>query len=351
MSYKLSLCIPVHNTEGFFSECLLSLQNQNLSNCSLKQSDIEIVIINDCSTGKDSIGRDCKKIVKDFKRQNKFRINYIVHYNKKALLETRRELVFESHSPLIMMVDSDDLLEPDYISVLYNIISTTDSDIVQGGARSFKIENGEKVFIKQNRAGTVYNGELRGNDILKSWTVDRTSSAFLWAKVIKKELYLKAFDQLLYSDCTVADDLTLYFFLALFAKKYIGTLQNVYLYRNNSGITSTPVVNSMEQWERICSMASGFSNLVLWINNKTEEDGKSPIADDVRAGIQMMFLKHLHTSVLQLRNFVAPEIKDEAREMLYDYWGESFVLKMEQQVIAEEEKKNQTSQNNSTISR
>ena len=86
-------------------------------------------------------------------------------------------------------------------------------------------------------------------------------------------------------------------------------------------------------------MASGFSNLVLWINNKTQQDGKSPIADDVRAGIQMMFLKHLHNSVIQLKKFVAPEIRDEARQMLYDYWGQSFVEKMEHMVENEEQNK------------
>ena len=139
MSTKLSLCIPVHNTEGFFSECLLSLQNQNLSECSLKQSDIELVIINDLSTGTDSLGRDCKKIIKDFKHQNNFKINYVVHYKKTPLLETRRELILESHSPYIMCVDSDDILEPDCISILYNLITSTGADIVQGNAKAFTI--------------------------------------------------------------------------------------------------------------------------------------------------------------------------------------------------------------------
>ena len=154
-----------------------------------------------------------------------------------------------------------------------------------------------------------------------------------------RDLYVKAFDQLLFSDCNIITDLPLYFFIALLAKKYVGTNENVYLYRNNSGITSTPVVKDMENWERVCSMASGFSNLVLWINNKTQQDGKSPIADDVRAGIQMMFLKHLHNSVIQLKKFVAPEIRDEARQMLYDYWGQSFVEKMEHMVENEEQNK------------
>lgn len=340
MSTKLSLCIPVHNTEGFFSECLLSLQNQNLSGCSLKQSDIELVIINDLSTGTDSLGRDCKKIIKDFKHQNKFKINYVVHYKKTSLLETRRELILESHSPYIMCVDSDDILEPDCISILYNLITSTGADIVQGNAKAFTVTDGKMDFNEklQSRVGNVFDGTLENEKIIYSWAVENKTSAFLWAKIMTRQLYINAFDQLLFSDCNIITDLPLYFFVALLAKKYVGTKENVYLYRNNSGITSTPEVKDMEQWKRICSMASGFSNLVLWINNKTEEDGKSPIDEDVRNGIRMMFLKHLHTSVIQLRNYVAPEIRDEARKMLYEYWGESFVQKMEAQVIAEEER-------------
>lgn len=341
MSTKLSLCIPVHNTEGFFSECLLSLQNQNLSECSLKQSDIELVIINDLSTGTDSLGRDCKKIIKDFKHQNKFKINYVVHYKKTPLLETRRELILESHSPYIMCVDSDDILEPDCISILYNLITSTGADIVQGNAKAFTIVDGRMDFNEalQSRVGNVFNGILENEQIIHSWAVENKTSAFLWAKIMTRDLYVKAFDQLLFSDCNIITDLPLYFFIALLAKKYVGTNENVYLYRNNSGITSTPVVKDMENWERVCSMASGFSNLVLWINNKTQQDGKSPIADDVRTGIQMMFLKHLHNSVIQLKKFVAPEIRDEARQMLYDYWGQSFVEKMEHMVENEEQNK------------
>ena len=185
----------------------------------------------------------------------------------------------------------------------------------------------------------MFNGILENEQIIHSWAVENKTSAFLWAKIMTRDLYVKAFDQLLFSDCNIITDLPLYFFIALLAKKYVGTKENVYLYRNNSGITSTPVVKDMENWERVCSMASGFSNLVLWINNKTQQDGKSPIADDVRAGIQMMFLKHLHNSVIQLKKFVAPEIRDEARQMLYDYWGQSFVEKMEHMVENEEQNK------------
>lgn len=348
MSTKLSLCIPVHNTEGFFSECLLSLQNQNLSACSLKQSDIEVVIINDCSSGTDSLGRDCKKIVRDFKHSTKYKINYIVHTKKTALLETRRELVLETHSPYIMMVDSDDLLEPKCISTLYNLIVSSKADIVQGGAKAFVIENNELAFKKeiQFRVGNVFEGILEGKKIIHSWAVEKSVSGFLWAKIITRDIYVKAFDQLLYSDCNIITDLPLVFFITFFSEKYAGTSENVYLYRNDSGITSTPVVKDMERWERVCSMASGFSNLVLWINEKTAEEGKSPVQEDVLQAVREMFLKHLHTSVLQLRKFVAPEIRDEARQMLYDYWGQSFVEKMERLVESEEQhKKNAASEN------
>ena len=333
MQKKLSLCTPVHNTEKFFQTCLESLANQDFSSSSLKQSDIEYVIIDDMSTGRDGLGRTCKELVRDFKKSTKYKINFIQHKKDFPLLETRRQLVEEAHGQYILMIDSDDFLEKDALATLYNLITQNDADIAQGDAKEF-FEKGGKITFKEEktRIGKVFNGILQGDQILHSWIVEGKTSSFLWAKIIKRELYLEAFDKLIFSDCSLVGDLPLYFHMALVAQKYAGTDKVVYNYRVDSGVTSNPTVKDLVQWKKICSIASGLTNLASWIENETLRLGKSPISLEEKAGLQRHILNQLHTSVIQLQKFVSDDIKTEAREMLCEYWGESFVEYMEKSV-------------------
>ena len=93
-----SICIPVFNSERFLEECLKSVINQEYKN-------FEIVICNDCSSGKNEKGWNCRKIVTKFKKNAKnsgININYFEHSNNIGIIETRRDLFLESKGDYIL---------------------------------------------------------------------------------------------------------------------------------------------------------------------------------------------------------------------------------------------------------
>ena len=54
---KISVCIPVYNTEPFLLQCLRSVITQ-------EYDEFEIIVVSDSSRGKDEQGRSAKKIVR-----------------------------------------------------------------------------------------------------------------------------------------------------------------------------------------------------------------------------------------------------------------------------------------------
>ena len=57
MSIKLSIIIPVYNSEKYLSECLRSICQQIIKN-------VEVILINDCSS--DASIKICKAYIKKF---------------------------------------------------------------------------------------------------------------------------------------------------------------------------------------------------------------------------------------------------------------------------------------------
>ena len=131
---KVSVCIPVKNTEKFLGRCLDSLASQGFDG-------LELVLINDQSEGRDEKGRGCKKIARSFHKSSKIPLVYIEHTQDVPLLETRRELVEHSHGDYILMVDSDDFLAENAVKTLY--------DSAQKQARTLPAERKEFTALKR----------------------------------------------------------------------------------------------------------------------------------------------------------------------------------------------------------
>lgn len=311
----VSLCIPVHNTEQHLTRCLDSVAAQLRTFTSL-----ELVLINDNSTGKDERGRGCKKLARDFQKKTKIPVVYVEHFSYVPLLESRRELVEQAHGKYILMVDSDDYLAEGAVKTLYDTAVKTDSDITCGTDRVYRLKDG-KPEISEKSFALHKPCSLSGPDILKSWLVDHTSSAFLWAKLVKRELYLKAFDSIPYMECSLSVDTPMYFFMALYAKSYVAIPAVVYYYQMNEGITSDKKVTDLETWRRQCTTASVYSLLLTFEGDLSEEE---------REALRKMSRRFLHTTIIRLRTAVIPELRPQAYEILCEYWGAGYVKTIEE---------------------
>ncbi|MGL4986413.1 MAG: glycosyltransferase family 2 protein [Treponemataceae bacterium] len=96
---KISIIIPVHNTEQFLPECIESVINQTLK-------EIEIIVVNDCSSG------NCSEIVCSYQNLDD-RIIFIDLPKNVGTLQTRLAGFARANGQFIQSLDSDDSLIPE----------------------------------------------------------------------------------------------------------------------------------------------------------------------------------------------------------------------------------------------
>lgn len=123
---KVSVIIPVFNTEKYISKCLSSLVNQTLD-------DIEIICVNDGST--DNSLEIIEKIA-----NNDARIKIINQEHKKQGAARNSGLKI-AEGEYIGFVDSDDWIDLNYYEMLYNTAKKYDADIAL--ATNVRIGNGK----------------------------------------------------------------------------------------------------------------------------------------------------------------------------------------------------------------
>ena len=96
----VSVVICNFNSEEYLERCLLSLQNGSYKR-------IEVVLVNDCSEGDDSI------IVEKYRK--KLNIVYVKNSVNIGLLQSRLEGVRNSSGEYITFLDADDELSVDFV--------------------------------------------------------------------------------------------------------------------------------------------------------------------------------------------------------------------------------------------
>ena len=344
----ISVCIPVFSTEPYLLQCLRSAYRQDFNS-------FEILVVSDASRGKDSKGRNARKLVKiaqkeckRFRKENKLQpveIRFIEHRENRGLIEVRRTLCTQSRGFYTTQLDSDDEMEAGALTALYNAAKIQDSnsgetdtsqlyDIIHGTsiAGTFD-ENGNFIPQEENRYGTIFYGTIHGREVFHRWIINGDFTANTWGKLIKRELFLKAYENIPYTQCNMADDYLLFFFLAQYAKSYIGIQTKVYRYRVNTGMTSHRSIDSLQKWKMICSAASVFTVISQWVEkqeagrnqNPSQGDNLSPLLPDEIEMLRSRARYYILNNIQQMRDRVVPELLPQARQMLCDYWGEEFV--------------------------
>lgn len=121
---KVSVIIPVYNSEKYLAECLKSVINQTLK-------EIEILCVNDGSTDGSA------EILEQYAKKDE-RIKIFNQENKGAG-SARNVGLKEAKGEFLAFLDSDDFYNVDYIEKMYNKAKNTNSDIVICAARSFDV--------------------------------------------------------------------------------------------------------------------------------------------------------------------------------------------------------------------
>jgi len=94
---RLSVIIPVYNTEKYLTRCLNSLEFRD---------DYEIIVVNDGSQG------DCMELVESFNEQQGHSVRYVEHKVNRGLLQARITGLGYATGKYVAHLDSDDWISP-----------------------------------------------------------------------------------------------------------------------------------------------------------------------------------------------------------------------------------------------
>jgi len=111
---KISIIVPVYNTEKYLDKCINSLINQTLK-------DIEIIFVNDGSTD------NSRNIIEKYLTDKRI---ILIDKENGGQASARNLGIKKSNGIYIMFIDSDDYVNEDMCEKIYNIASSGNYDIV-----------------------------------------------------------------------------------------------------------------------------------------------------------------------------------------------------------------------------
>ena len=156
---KISIIVPVYNTEKYLRKCLDSLVNQTLS-------DIEIICINDCSTD------NSLEILRKYASKDN-RIKVIDFKENRGAAYARNVGIEEAQGEYIGFIDSDDYPETlEFYEILYLKAKDSCADIVKGAYKNSdtgfidKLIN-EKIKEDKNNFCSAYCSAIFSSKLIK----------------------------------------------------------------------------------------------------------------------------------------------------------------------------------------
>ena len=173
MKPLISVLIPVYNVERYIRKCLESLFNNKYS------EKCEFIITDDCST--DNSITIAKEVCTNYKNL-KDNIKFLKHNENRGLAAARNTGLEHATGKYILNVDSDDYVENNYLDILYSEAEKSDFDCIT--CDYYLNSNSDEFVIKQNI-------EFIDNVSFLSKLISSQYKAYLWCKLLKRDLFLK----------------------------------------------------------------------------------------------------------------------------------------------------------------
>ena len=121
MNYpKVSILTPVYGVEKYIRRCAESLMSQTYEN-------LEYIIVNDCT--KDASVEILKEVIAEYPKR-KEKVKLIELPDNKGLANARNVAIDAATGVFVLIVDSDDWVEPDIVEELVKYQQETEADIV-----------------------------------------------------------------------------------------------------------------------------------------------------------------------------------------------------------------------------
>ena len=247
---KISIIVPIYNTELYLKECINSILNQTYKN-------IEIILVDDGST--DNSLEICNKYSKENNNVKTY------HLTNGGVSKARNFGIYKAVGEWITFVDSDDIISKDYCKSLIDCIDSN-TDVVIGRTISFLNND------INNLVDDMYNGGEcdefisieEKNILLESILVDNyryikyPHISTCSAKLIKKDIIRN--NQIKYDEkINLYEDAIFNMQVIYYSEKIRVINKKIYYYRTrNSSSSNIFKTNVIKQYEKVYNEINKF---------------------------------------------------------------------------------------------
>ena len=168
---KVSIIVPMYNASDYIEKCAKSVLDQTFY-------DLEIIFVDDCSS--DSTIQVLKKTISMFPERDG-QVNILNHRINKGVSAARNTGLEIASGEYFIQIDSDDWVERNMVSDMYEKAKNEDSDIVW---TDFYVEYPNKSNLKKYREQKITS---KSSDSIKGILAGDLHSG-LWNKLIRRRI-------------------------------------------------------------------------------------------------------------------------------------------------------------------
>ena len=311
---KVSVIIPMYNTEKYIRQCLISVLSQ-------KFQDYEVVVIDDCS--RDGGVVEVEKLIPHFDGRLK-----LIRRGKQSGCAgiPRNEGIKAATGKYIVFLDSDDMLLPTTLMNYFEIAEATKADVIHTEKVLVFHDDGKQEFSRDklvsaaNEAGDfVEDITFETNDLIER--IKRYHEKYFfwapWGKLFRHEFLLK--NNITFPSMKMSEDMIFCFKCLFLAKKYVRIPQIAYIYRERQGSFMRSHSNAETEVNKWMSVIVEGMNLLDEFMSKQKFFDKHL---DLRYLVTDFFMKQHFDFLKNLLNSLKPH---EIEYLVYRYLNKNEV--------------------------
>lgn len=175
----LSILIPVYNVADYLEECLDSIATQY-------QADIEIILVDDCSTDNSA---NC---LRQWAAKKTINITILQHQQNRGLSAARNTLLARARGDYVWFLDSDDALDAGAIAQLRGIVTQHQPDLVLCDFRTWREQQRWKHKWRGENHMRTFSGlekKLLRDPLALFEGIYKKRNLHIWSKISKRALW------------------------------------------------------------------------------------------------------------------------------------------------------------------
>lgn len=303
---KVSIIVPIYNSEQYLSRCIDSLINQTLE-------DIEIILVNDASPD-NSIS-----IMRDYEKRCPELIKII---DSKVNLKqggARNLGILVAKGEYIGFVDSDDWVKPNMYEILYNKAIANNYDVV---GCNYIIKKGSKeTKVEQYSVCEWKSSDIKLDIVKKKRLIIESGS--VWSKIYKTEMLID--NNILFPENLFYEDNIFCPIVSYYANSFGIVSECLYYYFQDNEMATTKRKNSDHHYDRIKTSEM----LREWFLTNDSQGKYSEEVDYLY--IKLNYINTINTLLSQYDKInyrKIREVRDDFLSKLPTYYNNSYYIRL-----------------------